>query len=141
MTVKSKVIFICLRYPMLRMVFKRDRQMIIDGAVVRDPQEYIGFNKTPYGGVFETDDQAKIDYIRNSPQFLQGEIEEVNSTDLAKAKADAPEASGQPVVSGMQGTMPRQPQAAVPAPKPLERVPVGAAKVPSAGDEESSFGE
>lgn len=126
----KKVIFICHRYPMLRMVYQRDRTMIIDGEVVKTPQEYIGFVKTMHGGRYETSDPKKIAWLREQPQYLEGLIVEINESDLTKALADEQrEADAHPVHVGMSGTMPRA-EPAHKAPESPAPVAVGAVKVP-----------
>lgn len=120
-------LFVCNKYPMLTMIYKKDSTAIINGEVIRSPLEQIGFVKTPYGGHFETNDQEKISFIRKSPQFLEGLIVEVEN--IEEMRKGEPQPESHPVMQGGVGTMAREPKQAEP-PKESAPEPVAAAVVP-----------
>lgn len=125
---KSKVLFVCDRFPMLQMVIERDRVAIIGGEVIRTPHQTIGFKKTPYGGQYETSEPDIIEFIRDSQQFQSGEIVEVSDINKLRGNKEVV----QQVVTGMVTSAPRQEPTVAPEPAtPVEPVVV-AAKGPGA---------
>lgn len=120
------VLFVCEKYPMLNMVISHDRTAIIDGEVIRVPHESIGFRKTNYGGHYQTDNPLHIKKIRESPQYKEGHIVEVDEKALKDLERKP---GGQPVHQGVSGTMPRTPEPV--APVEVQKSVPAAAKVPS----------
>lgn len=130
----KKVLFVCNKWPMLRMVYKRDRSMVIDGQVMREPQEYIGFIRTPYGGEFETDNADKIKFVRESPQFLDGMIVEVKDIEAIRKSAKAEDAH--PLQLGVTGTIAREVHPVAPIQERQREVPAAVVPAHSAPAEE-----
>jgi hypothetical protein len=82
---KKTVVFICYKFPMLRMVYKKSSTVVIDGIVVRSPTQYLGFLQTSYGGRYETSDPDIIKHVRGSEKYAEGDIVEFDG-DLEKLK-------------------------------------------------------
>ncbi len=123
------VLFVCDKFPMLTLIYKRDTTLVVNGEIVRTPMESIGFIKTPYGGHYETNDPLKIAFVKSSPQFKDGTIVMVENIEEMRKREKQPESN--PVTQGGIGTMAREPVVATPVPVAAgEHQPAAAATVP-----------
>lgn len=119
---KETVLFVCDRYPEIRLVFKADTTTIVNGKVVTTKAHYIGFRKTNYGGQYETSDAEQIEFIRSTPEFKQGEIVEVKNIDDIRSKAKTEDR----VRAGQIGTAANENQTQPPAEAPKPAAPKAA---------------
>lgn len=121
-----KHVYICRKYPMLRMVYERKQK-------AGDVERYIGFLKHAAGGIFQTDDKDVAAYLDS---FIDENehghtIEKISHEDLGAELAAVP-ASQTRVNRGPMASR-QADRADEPAPQETPKRAVGAARGPKRG--------
>ena len=62
--------FLCARYPKIEMTYKSDIKREVDGVIIKEPRQIIKFE----GGEYETEDPARIAFIKRHTDFGNGNI-------------------------------------------------------------------